>query len=354
MTDQVVTKELSHSERFMNKVFSEFGSSVGGIEVTKFQGRLVQNYFVSLDASLKTAEEKRLKKPEKYREELAYTWANINLEKLARDVVTAARVGFDPSQSNHINLIPFKNNNTQKYDIAFIEGYRGIEMKAKKYGLEVPDHVEVQLVYSKDEFKSVKKDLNHLFEGYTFNILNDFDRGEIVGGFYYHLYSQSPDKNRLVVMPLKEILKRKPDKAAPEFWGGEKDKWGKDDKGKSVVVGKETVEGWYDQMCYKTVYRAAYNDITIDSQKIDEDYLRLRQMESDFEASGIEREIIENANSEPIDITPSDPPASDPVAGTANESPSTNDAATTDKASIDDIDIQDELQFGAEPVKKDF
>lgn len=362
MTEQVATKELTHSERFMNKVFAEFGSSVGGIEVTRFQGRLVQNYFVSLDASLKTAEEKRLKKPEKYREELAYTWSNLNLEKLARDVVTAARVGFDPSQANHINLIPFKNNNTNKYDIAFIEGYRGIEMKAKKYGLEIPDHVEVQLVYSKDEFKSVKKDLDHQYEGYTFNIVNDFDRGEIVGGFYYHLYSHASDKNRLVVMPLKEILKRKPDKAAPEFWGGEKDKWGKDDKGKNVVVGKETVEGWYDQMCYKTIYRAAYNDITIDSQKIDEDYLRLRQMESDFVASGIDNEINENANREPIDITPTSATTSDPVTTTTEEPDTAEPVAETvadptasketpkGKKSINDMDLQDEMEFGAEPV----
>lgn len=349
MTEQVMTKEPSQSERFMNKVFSDFGSSVGVIALTAFQQRLVQNYFVSLDSVLKTTEEKRLKKSEQYRDALPVTWANVNMEKLSRDVVAAARVGFDPSQSNHINLIPFKNNNTQKYDIAFIEGYRGIELKAKKYGLEIPDHVEVQLVYSNDHFKSVKKDLKNLYEGYTFNIVNDFDRGEIIGGFYYHLYSQAPDKNRLVVMPLKEILKRKPDKAAPEFWGGEKDVY----KNGKKTGEKEAVEGWLDKMCWKTVYRAAYSDLTIDSQKIDEDYLRLRTMESDFEASGIEREIIENANSEPIDITPTSATSSDPVAPTTENqnasAPEDTDANPTDKGSIENIDIQDELQFGADP-----
>jgi len=32
-------------------------------------------------------------------------------------------------------------------------------------------------------------------------------------------------------------------------------------------------------MCWKTIYRPAYNDITIDSQKIDDDYLRAKQMD---------------------------------------------------------------------------
>lgn len=347
MTEQVVTAEISHSERFMNKVFSDFGSSVGVIALTAFQQRLVQNYFIKLDSVLKVTEEKRLKAKGDYQDPTPATWANINMEKLSRDVVSAARVGFDPSMPNHINLIPFKNKKTEKYDIGFIEGYRGIELKAKKYGLDIPNHVEVQLVYSTDQFKSVKKDLDHQYEGYTFNIVNDFNRGEIVGGFYYHLYTEAPEKNKLVVMTLKEILKRKPDKAAAEFWGGEKDKYEWDKKlNKSVKVGKETVEGWYDQMCYKTIYRAAYNDITIDSQKIDEDYLRLRQMESDFVESGIDNEINENANREPIDITPTS-------ANTTEESkasaPASKDPDPTGKSSIENIDIQDELNF-SDPV----
>lgn len=295
----VAQQELTQSQRFMNKVVSEFSSSVGTIALTNFQKHLAQNYFIALDSVLKSTEEKRLKKSEKYRDALAVIWANVNMEKLARDVVSYARIGFDPAQKNHINLIPFKNNNTNKYDIAFIEGYRGIELKSVKYGLNVPDHVPVELVYSNDRFKSIKKDANHKYEGYEFEILNDFDRGEIVGGFYYHQYSQSPEKNKLVVMPLKEILKRKPEKASPEFWGGEKDVWENQKK-----VGKEQVEGWYDKMCWKTVYRAAYSDITIDSQKIDDDYLRLKQMEMEYSEAEVAQEIAQNANRDIIDVTP--------------------------------------------------
>lgn len=301
----VAKKEPTQSERFMTKVISEFGSSVGEVALTNFQKRLAQNYFIALDAILKLTEEKRLKKTEKYRDALPVTWLNVNMEKLARDVVAMARVGFDPSQPNHINPIPYKNKHTNKYDITFIEGYRGIELKATKYGLDVPDHVTVELVYSTDKFRPVKKDSKNKYEGYEFEIVNAFDRGDIVGGFYYHSFSQAPEKNKLVIMTKKDIEKRKPDHASAEFWGGEKDKW---ENGKNV--GKETVEGWYDKMAWKTVYRAAYGDITIDSQKIDDDYLRLKQMESDFAEAEVDEEIRANANRTIIDVTPEEPPAS--------------------------------------------
>ncbi|QWU17350.1 recombination protein RecT [Paenibacillus sophorae] len=298
--EQAVAKqELSQSQRFMTKVISEFGSSVGEVALTNFQKRLAQNYFIALDAVLKTTEEKRLKKSEKYRDQLPVTWANVNMDKLARDVVAYARIGFDPAQPNHINLIPFKNNNTNKYDIGFVEGYRGLELKAVKYGLDVPNHVTVELVYSTDRFKPIKKDATHQYEGYEFEITNAFDRGKIVGGFYFHSYIENPEKNKLVMMTVKDIEKRKPDHASPEFWGGEKDKW---ENGKKV--GKETVEGWYEKMCWKTVYRAAHSDITIDSQKIDDDYLRLKQMEQDFAEAEVNEEIRANANKNIIDVTP--------------------------------------------------
>ncbi|WP_311080916.1 recombinational DNA repair protein (RecE pathway) [Paenibacillus polymyxa] len=304
--EQAVAKqEPSQSQRFMEKVVSEFGSSVGEVALTNFQKRLAQNYFVALDAVLKTTEEKRIKKPEKYRDSLPVVWANVNLDKLSRDVVAYARIGFDPAQPNHINLIPFKNNNTNKYDIGFIEGYRGLELKSVKYGLDVPDHVTVELVYSNDFFMPIKKDANHPHESYEFEIKNPFDRGNILGGFYFHSYTKTPEKNKLVMMTLKDIEKRKPDKASPEFWGGEKDKWEWDEQAKkNVKNGTEKVEGWHEKMCWKTVYRAAHSDITIDSQKIDDDYLRLKQMESDFAEAEVTQEIRENANRNIIDVTP--------------------------------------------------
>lgn len=342
MSNQAIAKrELSASERFMNKVVAEFSASVGAaIALTDFQKRLAQNYFIALDSVLKTTEEKRLKKSEKYRDALPVTWANVNMEKLARDVVTMARVGYDPAQPNHIHMVPFKNNNIGKYDIVFIEGYRGLELKATKYGLDVPDSVVVELVYSTDKFRPIKKDSKNPYEGYEFEITNPFDRGEIVGGFYYHLYTQSPEKNKLVVMSIKEILKRKPSHASPEFWGGEKDVW---ENGKKV--GKEQVEGWYEKMCWKTLYRAAYNDITIDSQKIDDDYLRLKQMEMEYAEAEIQQEIRENANREVIDVVAE---VRETEPGADRHAPETRNE--TEPKKDDSSGYQQEILFDEEPA----
>jgi len=296
LSNEVAKKEKSMSERFMEKVVREFTGSVGEIALTDFQRRLAQNYFIALDATLKMAEEKRKKKT-KNQDPVPVTWANVNMEQLARDVVAVARIGLDPVQKNHVSMVPYKNNSTGKYDIGFVEGYRGIQLKATKYGLDVPDAVIVELVYSTDKFKSVKKDRNNPYESFEFEITNDFERGQIVGGFYYHIFNDNPEKNKLVVLPLADILKRKPKYASVEFWGGEKDVW---ENGKKV--GKEHVDGWYEKMCYKTIYRAAYSDITIDSQKIDDAYLRMRQMEDALNEANIEQEVADNANQEFIDI----------------------------------------------------
>lgn len=295
MATELAKKEESLSTRFMTAITKEFTSAVDAPALTSHQRRLAQNYFIALDQALEKAEQRRNSK----KNDLPVTWANVNMQQLALDVVAAARVGLDPAQPNHINVVPYKNNKTGKYDIGFIDGYRGIELKAVKYGLDVPDGVIVELVYANDTFKPIKKDHRNKVESYEFEVSSPFDRGEIVGGFYYHAYKNNPEKNKLEVMSIKDILKRKPPYASPEFWGGEKTIW-KDGK----PAGKEEVEGWYEKMCWKTVYRAAYRDVTIDSQKIDDDYLRLKQQEDLLAEQRLEVEIAEEANREIIDITP--------------------------------------------------
>lgn len=319
MSNEIVKseKKLTASERFMNKVTAEFNSGVGEVALTNFQKRLAQNYFISIDATLKTTEIKRLAK-KKNQDPLPVTWENVDLEKLSRNVVAAARIGLDPAQENHVHVIPYKNNALEKYNINLMPGYRGIELKAMKYGLDVPDKVIVELVYSTDTFKPIKKSFSNPYESYEFEITNPFKRGDIIGGFYYHIYANQPEKNKLVMMSIEDIEKRKPDYASAEFWGGEKPIW-KDGK----VVGQEKTDGWYEKMCYKTVHRAAYRDITIDSQKIDDDYLRLKQAEDSYTEAKIEDEIEENANKEVIDveIAPVDEPDPDQAEENNSEGP---------------------------------
>lgn len=289
--------EASPADRFTAAVIKEFPNGVNGIpvELTSFQKKLIQNYFIKIDGVLNEAELKRMAKSENYREPIAYSWANININKLAQDVVAFSSIGLDPLQKNHIHPIPYKNNKTNKYDIVLMEGYNGMELKARKYGYDVPDEVIFELKYSTDHFKSHKKSMNNKVESYEFEVTNDFDRGELEGGFYYMIFRDNPEKNKLVVMNRQQIEKRKPKYASAEFWGGEKDKWENKKK-----VGKEEVEGWEEEMFLKTLKRHCWNSINIDSQKIDDHLLRVLENEAQANDRAVEEQIEVGANRKEI------------------------------------------------------
>ncbi|HDY88548.1 MAG TPA: recombinational DNA repair protein (RecE pathway) [bacterium] len=323
------------SERFTTMVMREFvGTAANAPELTPHQKRLIQNYFISTDLAIKSAEEKRLKKTGKYQDKVPVTWENVNLPSLSLNVVACSRIGFDPALPNHINMIPYKNNNTGKYDIGFLEGYRGKELKAMKYGYNPPDDIVVEVVYSNDTFKPIKKDRNNEVETYLFEIEDAFDRGEIIGGFYYHVYTEQPHKNVLIVFNKAQIEKRKPKYAAAEFWGGTKPIY-KDGK---KTAKTEKIEGWYAEMVWKTIYRAAYGSITIDSEKIDDNLMALMQSEQKFdefiELSGDDKQqvIEEKANKKNLSMD-QDKPANHENA----EHPVTTDEAFESKEPQPDI-----------------
>lgn len=298
---QAPPAEISYSEKFTNAVMLEF-TKEGELEVTSFQKVLCRNYFHKLDSVLKTAELKRLATDPKYQTKVPFVWKNVNMNKLAKDVIAYSSIGMDPIQKNHVSLIPYLNKTTQLFDVDFQIGYIGLELKAKKYGYEVPDKVIIQVVYAKDYFKPMFADANNEFDTYEFAIAdNPFDRGDIVGGFWYHKFSKTPIKNKLRFFSYAQILKRRPDKASVEFWGGEKDIWV---DGKKTGK-KEVVEGWTDEMVYKTLARNAFDSIAIDSEKIDERLSTALQAEARALQSGetepaqqILSEINENANKE--------------------------------------------------------
>ncbi len=316
---EVAVAQPTQSERFTMAVMKEFTANAGDVQLTNFQRKLIQNYFIKLDMTLKENEVKRISKSEQYRDPLEFIWKNVNMSQLALDVVAYSSIGLDPLQDNHINLIPYKNKKTNQFDIGFIIGYEGMKIKAVKYGFEVPDDVIVELVYSNDVFKSHKKNKDNQVESYTFDIVNDFDRGEVIGGFYYHVFRSNPEKNRLKVMTMKDINKRIPKNASPEFWGGEKKKWNSDEV--------EQIDGWYEEMVEKMLKRAAYNSITIDSEKIDDHLVKMMQAESlslngsDQTLLQVKSEIANNANKQElgfsdaqvIDIPHTEEKKSDPI-----------------------------------------
>ena len=290
------------SERFTNAVMKNFTQDNGGVQITPFQKRLCQSYFIKIDQMLKASEIKRMAKKEEYRDSLPYSWENVNMNKLAVDVLAYSSVGLDPMQKNHLHPIPYKNNATGKFDISFTKGYNGIELVAKKYGIDVPDDVIIRIVYKNEVFTPIYKDAENRKESFTHKPSeNPFEKGEIIGGYYYHVFFSNPEKNKLRVFSLADIEKRIPKTASVEFWGGEKDKW---EGGKKS--GTEKVEGWKDEMVWKTIKRAAWDAINIDSQKIDDN---IQKILSDQEltipkdvAEEVKEEIKTKANQEPIDF----------------------------------------------------
>jgi len=303
-------KQENFSERFTNKVLAEFGSSVSGaVEVTDFQRRLIQGYFIGIDRALKTAEEERVRKNGKntnhdYDENVPVTWQNVNLTDLALDLVHYARMGLDMQQDNMLFPIPYKNNKTGLYDVTLMPGYNGIRYMALRYAMEPPIGETIELVYSTDTFVPHMKDSGHKVATYEFTINNPFDRGEIVGGFGY-LEFADPAKNELIIMPMKAIQKRKPAYASGNFWGGgTKTEW-KTVDGKRQKVEVE-VEGWLDEMCRKTLIREVYSakHLPRDPAKIDESYQMMKIREARYAEIAAQAEIDASANAVLIDTTP--------------------------------------------------
>jgi len=269
----------TNEQRFQEMVEKTFSQNIGVANIASFHRQILQNYFVAIDATLKKAEQDRItrnanNKNKQYNNDLPYTWNNVNLEALIPDVVHYAKMGLDMLEKNHLFPIPFKNKRKDKYDITLMVGYGGIQYVAEKYALVKPKAVTIELVYSKDKFKPIKKSRGNDVESYEFEIGDAFERGELVGGFGYIEYPM-PAQNKLIIMSKKDIEKRRPKNASAQFWGGKDKRY---ENGKMVEVESE---GWYEEMCLKTLKREVYSEKNIprDPQKIDADYRYMKLQE---------------------------------------------------------------------------
>lgn len=310
--EQKPTPVATPSQRFTNLVISEFGAATANpIQLSDKQKRLIQGYFIIIDRLLKDAESKRLAKNEsntnhQYDNTIPYDWQHVNMSDLALDAVHAARMGLDMQEEAHLYPIPFANKKKGCYDIAFMEGYAGKQYKAVKYALVPPKAVTIEVVYSTDRFKAIKKSRTNPYDTYEFEITQPFDRGEIVGGFGYIEYND-PYQNELVILTLNDIKKRA-QKGSAEFWGTEM-------TGKKVQIwenGNKTwsnAEGWLDEMVRKTIVREVYSKkhIPIDPAKLDDDFQYFKEREVVYAQAEIDEEAAENANTTPIDIHQSAP-----------------------------------------------
>lgn len=298
---------LNSGERFAAAVRKEFGQEVGSdVEQDEHRNRLMQGYFVCIDKALKVAEVGRVKKntynrDHKWDNTVPVTWESVNLPSLAKDIVANARLGLDMTIPNQLYPIPYYNKDTKLYDINLMKGYNGIIHIAEKYALHKPKNVTVELVYSTDFFAAIKKSRENPVESYEFEIKQPFARGEVVGGFGYIEFDE-PNKNKLVLMDLDAILKRKPQKASVEFWGGVKTekKWNAETKSYEEV--EVEVAGWIEEMYLKVIKREVYSGkyLPIDPDKIDDNYRAMVERDMLNAEIETEREIEENANAVPI------------------------------------------------------
>ena len=293
---QLQERKPTASERFTNMVVNEFQGNIGQLNLNDYQKQLIRNYFIGIDNALKVAETSRSYSKKKANDPTV-TWDNVNMNKLAIDVVQNAKMGLDMSIANHLHVVPFKNSKTNKYDLTLMPGYEGLKYIAANFALYKVTDIKVELVHENDVFQPTYK--NNI-EGYEFKITNPFSRGNVIGGFGYIRY-ENEVHNKLVIMSVEELLKRRPATASVEFWGGEKDTW---ENGK--VTGKEKVEGWTNEMLYKTMVRTTCKKVTVDPKKVNNSYIYVMESSENYyienQEERVQEEIDENANKELIDI----------------------------------------------------
>lgn len=299
MSTELTKKEepkVTASERFTGMVIREFQGNVGELNLNEYQKQLIRNYFIGIDNALKNAETSRSYSKKKANDP-PIIWENVNMNKLAVDVVQNAKLGLDMSVANHLHVVPFKNGKTNKYDLTLMPGYEGLKYIAANFALYKVADIKVELVHENDIFQPTYK--NNI-EGYEFKVTNPFTRGNVIGGFGYIRY-ENEVHNKLVVMSVDELLKRKPSTASAEFWGGEKDVW---ENGKKV--GTETIEGWTEEMLYKTMVRATCKKVTVDPKKVNDSYIYVIDSAETYytgnQEGKVQEEIDLNANKELIDI----------------------------------------------------
>lgn len=309
--NEVTAAQIPNSQRFANKILKEFSDSAGNIQIGEKHRRLIQSYFIGISRALTTAEANRVRKnannkDHKYDEPLAYTWNNVDLNaSFAQALVQYAKLGVDMTLPNQLAPVLFKDNKINKYTCSFIIGYEGRRIIAQKYALNPFVNVITELVYETDEFIPHKKDNQNPSDTYEFRITNPFNRGPIVGAFGY-VIREDARQNELFILTKEQIDKRKPEKAAAEFWGGTKTVY---EDGKRVT---KEVAGWYEEMALKTMKNYVYKHITIDAQKVDETYTALLAAESDINEKRLASEVSQHANNTVIDIE-AETPMTQPV-----------------------------------------
>lgn len=165
-----------------------------------------------------------------------------------------------------------KNSNT--YDLVPVKSQDGEWYIAKTFGLDPPDDYVVELVYETDNFSISKKDANHEYDSYVFEITKPFNRGKVKGGFGYLIYKDKT-RNKVISMSEEEILRYKPRWAKESFWSGE--------NGKKMYI--------------KTIAKQLFKTVKKDPDKVngvEDSFKRIESEEINYTAYEAKTEIEEN------------------------------------------------------------
>lgn len=284
-TTAVAKKEDTYSGRFTNMVMNEYSGAVSSsVKFDEFQRKLTQHLFIKVDMALKDFDAKRLSQNGGDKK-TPFTWANVNVQKLAIDAVHRIELGLDALIPNHIHPIPYFNGRTKKYDIDLQIGYKGKDYYHRQMALDEPVDIRYELIFSNDKLTVYPKGRDNNVESYTLEIPQPLDRGEVVGGIGYIVY-QDDTKNKLVIVSNKDFEKSQKAAKSQDFWNRHP-----------------------ENMKYKTIVNRTVPYIVLDPRKINESFALVEEHEYidadtqyKIEAS---KESYENAGTgEVIDIDP--------------------------------------------------
>lgn len=315
MANQNEVAVKTGSERFLKNIQAQFAAEAGSpVAFSAYEKALAQHLFLKLDSILQDFEAKRIKDGKT--NQTPYTWKNINMRKLSLDAVHTVQLGLDALIPNHIHPIPYFNGKEKTYDLDLRVGYVGKAYYRMEASVEKPKDIIIELVYSSDTFKPIKKSISNNIESYEFEIKNPFDRGEIVGGFGYLVYDDST-KNKLILVSENDFEKSRKAAQSDKFWS------------------KHPVE-----MRYKTLVHRVTEKLQIDPKKVNASYLYVENKDAE---NDVRQEINENANKETIDIDYSEVP----------EEQKQQENTVETKPANQETDPQEQEQMSFEPTGTD-
>lgn len=258
-----VNNNLIESQRFLIQVGTQWEAEFNNtLKFSEYQKTLAQHLFLKINNTFAELNAKW----KKNKENKEISWKNINLNKLMLDSVHIVNLKLDGLLKNHLHIVPFWNTSKGQFDVNLQPGYLGKLYYHCEMAIDRPIDVRFELVYETDIFQPKKKNYENEIETYDFQITQPFNRGNIVGGFGYIVYTDNA-KNKLVILTESDFKKSEGFSKQKYFW---------DNNPK--------------EMRLKTLVHRTVEHIQLDPEKINTSYL---EIENQIEQPD-EEAIVEN------------------------------------------------------------